>query len=376
MIPTPDQSPSASTAHRRSGRQVYLAFVVGMIFALWTVFSIQSFFFIGQFEAKLFVIPTIVGAVIGGLLARLYLLSREVKAGAVSLETASALTDRLVQSEAVLIDALEAINEGFVLYGADKRLVVGNSKFRDFYAYSEAEAAPGADRTALGRLDIERKVVLVDSVGEDYYVNRRENLGVGPPESFTVRLRDGRVLLISDRKTASGGIVSIQRDVTDLATAEAALNLSEERLRDAIDSISDAFAIYDQNDRLALCNKAYIDLGDLEAEMPALGATFEELLRRGLDTGYFPDAAEDPEAWITKRLRQHQEADGTAYEGRLTTNQWMLQIESDPLKAQEGTGLGLAIVKSLVDLHGGELDIKSEVDTGTTVSVVLPNAAA
>ena len=46
--------------------------------------------------------------------------------------------------------------------------------------------------------------------------------------------------------------------------------------------------------------------------------------------------------------------------------------ESDPYRAQEGSGLGLAIVKSLVEAHGGTLDIKSDANKGTTVSIALP----
>jgi len=40
--------------------------------------------------------------------------------------------------------------------------------------------------------------------------------------------------------------------------------------------------------------------------------------------------------------------------------------------AQEGSGLGLAIVKSLVEAHGGNLRIDSEVGKGTTVRVTIP----
>jgi signal transduction histidine kinase len=37
-----------------------------------------------------------------------------------------------------------------------------------------------------------------------------------------------------------------------------------------------------------------------------------------------------------------------------------------------GAGLGLAIAKGIVDLHGGELSIESNVGNGSTFSVVLP----
>ena len=52
------------------------------------------------------------------------------------------------------------------------------------------------------------------------------------------------------------------------------------------------------------------------------------------------------------------------------------QVENQFTKTKSGSGLGLAISKSLVELHGGTLDIQSEERKGTTVTVLLPRVAS
>ncbi len=49
-----------------------------------------------------------------------------------------------------------------------------------------------------------------------------------------------------------------------------------------------------------------------------------------------------------------------------------VQVDSALTRRQTGSGLGLPLVKSLIELHGGRLDLKSGVGEGTTVSVYLP----
>ena len=45
-----------------------------------------------------------------------------------------------------------------------------------------------------------------------------------------------------------------------------------------------------------------------------------------------------------------------------------------PGKQIQGTGLGLTIVKKIVTMHGGRIEVKSEIDQGTTFTVFLPLA--
>jgi len=49
------------------------------------------------------------------------------------------------------------------------------------------------------------------------------------------------------------------------------------------------------------------------------------------------------------------------------------QVESKISRKYEGSGLGLPLAKHLVELHGGTLAIESQVDVGTTVTVMLPS---
>jgi cell cycle sensor histidine kinase DivJ len=49
-----------------------------------------------------------------------------------------------------------------------------------------------------------------------------------------------------------------------------------------------------------------------------------------------------------------------------------VQAESSYDRSYEGAGLGLSVVKGLVRLHGGTLEIESELGEGTKVKVYLP----
>jgi signal transduction histidine kinase/HAMP domain-containing protein len=52
-----------------------------------------------------------------------------------------------------------------------------------------------------------------------------------------------------------------------------------------------------------------------------------------------------------------------------------IQVDSSLARRHGGTGLGLPLTKIFVELHGGRLEIESKLNVGTTVAVILPAAA-
>ena len=49
------------------------------------------------------------------------------------------------------------------------------------------------------------------------------------------------------------------------------------------------------------------------------------------------------------------------------------QADNSRAGVSEGTGLGLPLVKSMIEMHGGTLEIESEIDAGTTVTICFPS---
>jgi PAS domain S-box-containing protein len=129
---------------------------------------------------------------------------------------------KMQRAQALLRGAIDAVNEAFVLYDADDRLVFCNDNYRQLYARSADLMVPGntfehivrtgAERgqypEAIGRVD--------DWVAERLEAHRRSDV------SLVQRVDGGRVLRVVERRMADGHIVGFRIDITDLMRANEA----------------------------------------------------------------------------------------------------------------------------------------------------------
>ena len=140
---------------------------------------------------------------------------------AVDVTEQRGLVEQSATADMRLRDAINAISEAFVLWDADNRLVVCNSKFQQLHDLSSEVVVPGQTYAEIMRVG--RPPVV------QHQLMREERQDAGA-RTFEAQLADGRWLQINERRTRDGGYVSVGTDITALKRHEEKLLDSERRL--------------------------------------------------------------------------------------------------------------------------------------------------
>jgi len=162
-------------------------------------------------------------------------------------------------------------------------------------------------------------------------------LNVGPRE-VVARRKDGAIfpMELAPSEVFQDGarkFIGAMRDLSQRKAAERALVDSESRTAaarrqtvDAIESLSEGFALWDSADRLVLVNSTLKEMYQSHADLLVVGARFEDVLRGAVERGEFPDAEGREEAWIAARVAVHRELTGPL-EQRLRDGRWLMISE-------------------------------------------------
>ncbi|HEY9346936.1 MAG TPA: PAS-domain containing protein, partial [Inquilinus sp.] len=97
---------------------------------------------------------------------------------------------------------------------------------------------------------------------------------------------------------------AVEQSNLELSEAIVASRTAQNRLQDAIDSISEGFAIFDPDDRLVLFNRRFLDFWPRLTDSIRPGLSLDALIRLGLDAGTIQSDGMTPEAWMAERRLQ------------------------------------------------------------------------
>ncbi len=136
---------------------------------------------------------------------------------------ASAITsrDRLTM-------AIENISEGFALYDDHTRLLLCNSRFREYLGSAKKMLFPGVSLSGILHGLAERGILATPDETLDAWLPLREKAERDGEATIEVHLSEGRWLRVTDRPTEGGGIVSIVSDITETHERESALRNAKE----------------------------------------------------------------------------------------------------------------------------------------------------
>jgi len=147
-------------------------------------------------------------------------------------------------------------------------------------------------------------------------------------------------------------VIGSWSDVSARKNAELASRRSEQRLTDAIESISEGFSLYDDEDRLVVCNSVYGELLYPGFGAPTPGTPYEAVVRNAALRGLVEDAKGRVDEWVAERLERHQNP-GPPHVQRRSDGRW---IHINERKTAEGGTV--AIYTNITEIKRAEQAIQ------------------
>lgn len=144
------------------------------------------------------------------------------------------ITDRkqadqaLHESEQRLVDAVESLPLGFVLFDDDDRLVLWNSSIAEILPWLKGKLIKEAPYESLLRVAVAENW-FPDAAGraEEWIAEQLERFRNPSSEPRELVLKDGRTLLTVERKTTDGGTVGIRIDIAERKAVEEQLRQAQ-----------------------------------------------------------------------------------------------------------------------------------------------------
>ncbi|MBV9077367.1 MAG: EAL domain-containing protein [Methylobacteriaceae bacterium] len=141
------------------------------------------------------------------------------------------------QAQTTLANAIEAMSDGFVMWDRDDRLIACNGRYRELYAISAEAIRPGATFEEVMRFGVARGQYPQAPEDVESWLQAMLAWHRNADGALERLLPDGRWLLVTERRTASGEIVGMRTDITALKAALTELEAANARARAAMEEV-------------------------------------------------------------------------------------------------------------------------------------------
>ena len=211
-----------------------------------------------------------------------------------------------------LSSAIETVQEGFALFDRDDRLVMCNSRFGAHMPDIRPELRPGlAFADYVDHASRSAHLALPEGETPRDWARQRLQRHQDRHVNFNLRMAGDHWVQISEQRTADGGTVILQTDVTDIIRAERhergkLLDDQARVIRATLDHIDQGIAIFDGAARLVGWNHRLGALLSLPMARLRLGADFALLFSR-LRAELAPEGdvtMEVVDAWVASPTRR------------------------------------------------------------------------
>jgi adenylate cyclase len=158
--------------------------------------------------------------------------------------------------------------------------------------------------------------------------------------------------LVRDEEGQPVEVVGSWSDITARKEAEVAFRRSEQRLTDAIETISEGFSLYDAGDGLIVCNEAYGELLYPGLGTPTPGTSYEMVIRNAAEQGLIEEAKGRIDEWVAERLAKHRQP-GEPHVQRRADGRW---VQINERKTAEGGTV--AVYTNITEIKRAEEELR------------------
>jgi diguanylate cyclase (GGDEF)-like protein/PAS domain S-box-containing protein len=173
-------------------------------------------------------------------------------------------------------------SRGVCVYDANKRLALYNDQFLQLYGLDSDQIRPGMSCREI----LELAMILGKFADAPEKVrNAHRSLFTNEPTKRLLGLCDGRTIKMTVRPTGSDGWLAEYEDVTAHRRYEEALHERNQLLDATLEHMAHGLCAYDENLRLIVVNRRYLEMYGLTEDDAKPGTTLLDLMSRSVALG-------------------------------------------------------------------------------------------